>query len=136
VRSREIIHANGVALTAETFGDRSAPAILVVTGATTGAWEYELCERLASGGRFVIRYDGRATWRSTDDEYGSARETEVDLALDAIGVVDALGVEDVHLVGVSDGRAIAQRVAREDPGRVASLTLVSTPATEELRAVR
>jgi pimeloyl-ACP methyl ester carboxylesterase len=86
--------------------------------------------------RFVIRYDGRATWQSTDDHYGSARETEVDLALDAIGVVHALGLERVHLVGVSAGVAIARRVAREDPGRVASLTLVSTPASDWLHAVR
>jgi pimeloyl-ACP methyl ester carboxylesterase len=136
VRSRQIVHANGVALTAETFGDPSAPAVLVITGRATGAWEVELCERLAADGRFVVRYDGRATWQSTDDQYRSAGETEVDLALDAIGVVDALGLDQVHLVGVSVGGAVAQRVALEDPGRVASLTLVATPTGEELHAVR
>jgi hypothetical protein len=51
MRSRRIIHANGVALTAETFGDPSAPAVLVITGRATGAWEVEMCERLASAGR-------------------------------------------------------------------------------------
>ena len=49
-----------------------------------------------------------------------------DLTADAVGLLDACGLSRAYLAGMSMGGAIAQRVAVERPGRVTSLTLIST----------
>jgi pimeloyl-ACP methyl ester carboxylesterase len=57
------LQVRGVELCAQTFGNRDAPALLLImgSGASMDWWEEEFCERLADGGRFVIRYDHRDT---------------------------------------------------------------------------
>jgi pimeloyl-ACP methyl ester carboxylesterase len=124
----EILEANGVDLCVETFGDPSDAAILLIMGSSASMdwWEDEFCERLAAGSRFVIRYDHRDTGRSVSYEPGAPEYTMRDLAADAVGVLDALGVARASVVGMSMGGAIAQLVALDHPGRVASLTLIST----------
>jgi len=109
-------------------------------------WEEGFCERLAAGPRFVVRYDHRDTGRSVSYQPGAAPYSLRDLAEDAVGVLDALGLESAHLVGMSVGGWIGQLLALDRPDRVASLTLISTsPAagssdpdlpgmSEELRA--
>jgi pimeloyl-ACP methyl ester carboxylesterase len=72
----------------------------------------------------VIRYDHRDTGRSTSFPPGSPPYSDVDLANDALGVLDALGVHRAHLVGMSMGATLAQRIAVERPHRVLSLTLI------------
>ena len=89
-------------------------------------WEDELCELLASGPRFVIRYDLRDTGQSVTYEPGAPEYDGSDLIADAVGVLDALGVSRAHVVGISMGGAMAQRLALDHPGRVAALTLIST----------
>ena len=89
-------------------------------------WEEEFCERLAAGGRFVVRYDHRDTGRSVSYEPGKPGYTGDDLQDDVVGVLDALDIPSAHLVGMSMGGAIAQVVALDHPDRVASLTLIST----------
>ena len=74
----------------------------------------------------MIRYDNRDTGRSTSYGPGSPPYSGLDLAEDALGVLDALAVERAHLIGISMGGALAQRLAFDHPGRVASLTLIST----------
>src|SRR4051794_30508626 len=124
----QIVQANGVDLCVETIGDPSHPAILLImgSGASMDWWEDEFCERLAAGSRFVIRYDHRDTGRSISYEPGAAQYTVNDLASDAVGLLDALGLAAAHIVGMSMGGAIAQLVALDHPDRVASLTLIST----------
>ncbi|MGI8332721.1 alpha/beta fold hydrolase [Actinomadura scrupuli] len=123
-----IVHANGVELCVQTFGERGDPAILLLGGASSSMewWEEEFCLSLAGGGRFVIRYDHRDTGRSTSYEPGSPLYGFEDLAADAVGLLDCLGVERVHLVGISMGGGIGQRLALDHGPRVASLTLIST----------
>ena len=53
--------------------------------------EEEFCQRLAAGGRFVIRYDHRDTGRSVSYPAGAPGYTGADLAADAAGVLDASG---------------------------------------------
>jgi Cupin domain len=55
------------------------------------SWEDEFCERLASGRRFVIRYDHRDTGRSVIYAPGAPGYTGIDLVADAAGVLDAPG---------------------------------------------
>jgi pimeloyl-ACP methyl ester carboxylesterase len=124
----EIVHANGVNLCVDSIGDPSDPPILLImgSGASMDWWEDEFCERLAAGGRFVVRYDHRDTGRSVSYEPGAPGYTGDDLIDDVVGLLDALDIPRAHLVGMSMGGAIAQVVALDHPERVASLTLIST----------
>jgi pimeloyl-ACP methyl ester carboxylesterase len=123
-----IVQANGVDLCVETFGHHADPAILLVHGAGSSmlSWDEELCERLAAGRRFVIRYDLRDAGRSVTYEPGAPPYALRDLVADAVALLDSLGRKRAHLVGMSTGAAIAQLVALDHPDRVASLTLASS----------
>ena len=129
IRANErIVRANGVELGGETFGDEEDPAILLVAGAASSMdwWEDEVCELLASGGRFVVRFDLRDTGRSVTYPPGEPGYGGLDLVADAVGILDALGIARAHVVGISMGGGIAQRLALDHSDRVASLTLMST----------
>jgi pimeloyl-ACP methyl ester carboxylesterase len=138
------VWANGVELCVQTFGDRESQAILLIAGGASSMdwWEDEFCERLASGPRFVIRYDLRDTGQSVSYEAGAPGYNGSDLVTDAVGVLDALRVDRAHVVGISMGGGIAQRLALDHADRVASVTLISTspggsdlpPMSDELRA--
>lgn len=148
--SGSIMDVNGVDLCVDTIGDERDPAILLMSGAGASMdwWEDELCQRLAAGGRFAIRYDNRDTGQSVTYPAGAPGYTGADLAADAVGVLDALGLRSAHLVGISMGGGLAQRIAVDHPDRVDSMVLISTtlalaggpgiselpPMSEELRA--
>ena len=105
-----------------------AEPVLLIAGAASSMlyWDDEFCARLAAGPRFVLRYDHRDTGRSVDQPAGRARLHPVDLLDDAIGLLDAFGIERAHLVGLSMGGGLAQLAAITHPRRVASLTLIAT----------
>jgi pimeloyl-ACP methyl ester carboxylesterase len=135
VPSRDrVVPVNGVDLCVQTFGDPADPAILLVAGASASmlAWDAEFCELLAGGARYVIRYDHRDTGRSVSYPPGEPPYALRDLAADALGVLDALGVAVAHVVGISLGGMIAQLAALAEPERVASLTLVATSPGEDV----
>jgi pimeloyl-ACP methyl ester carboxylesterase len=123
-----MIEANGVELCTESFGDPGDPAILLVMGigASMLWWDEGFCRLLAGGGRLVIRYDQRDTGRSITYPPGHAGYTGADLAADAVGVLDAYGVQSAHVAGVSAGGGMAQQLALAFPQRVLSLVLIST----------
>lgn len=123
-----VVHVNDVDLCVETFGDAGDPAILLIGGAASSMdwWEDEFCTQLAAGARFVLRYDNRDTGRSTSYPAGSPTYSGLDLAADALALLDAHDLVNAHIVGISMGGGIAQRLAVEHPDRVATLTLVST----------
>ncbi len=123
-----MVPANGVDLCLEAFGDPDAPAVLLIAGGARSMdwWEDGFCRRLAAGDRFVIRYDHRDTGRSTSFPAGEPPYTQVDMAGDALGVLDALGIARAHIVGLSLGGGLAQRLAVEDPPRLRTVTLMST----------
>jgi pimeloyl-ACP methyl ester carboxylesterase len=120
--------ANGVHLCVQTFGEPGAPAILLIGGAESSMdwWEDEFCERLASGPRFVIRYDLRDTGQSVSYRPGAPGYDGSDLVADAVGLLDALGIVRAHVVGISMGGGIGQQLALEHARRVVTLTLIST----------
>jgi pimeloyl-ACP methyl ester carboxylesterase len=145
--TERVVRANDVDLCVGTFGDPAAPAILLIGGlaASMDWWDDELCQRLADGGRFVVRYDQRDTGRSVSYPAGAPQYTGADLVADAVGLLDALGLGRAHVVGISAGGAMAQHIAVDHPERVASLTLIATspgpapdlpPVAERLRASR
>ena len=125
-----MVRANGVDLCVETFGAASSPPVLLVAGGAMAMdwWEVELCERLAAGPRFVVRYDHRDTGESVSYPPGAPGYTGADLVADVVGLLDALEIERAHVVGMSMGGGIAQHLALVAPERVASLTLMATSA--------
>jgi predicted dithiol-disulfide oxidoreductase (DUF899 family)/pimeloyl-ACP methyl ester carboxylesterase len=127
-----IVRVNGVDLCVQSFGHRADPAILLIAGAASSMlhWDERFCERLAAGPRFVIRYDQRDTGRSITYPPGEPGYTGRDLADDAIGVLDALGVARAHVVGISGGGGIAQSLAVRYPRGIESLTLAATSPIE------
>jgi len=140
----ELMAAVGeVDLCYETFGDPGAEPLLLVMGlgAQMITWPVELCEALVDRGFFVIRFDNRDVGRSTKLDaaevdfvttFAAATQGEAvevpykltDMASDAIGLLDALGVGSAHVVGASMGGMIAQTIAIEHPDRVRTLTSI------------
>lgn len=133
--------AGGLRLAYETFGEPSAPPILMVMGLGTQmiAWPDEVCETLAERGYYVVRFDNRDTGLSTHlHSLPAPRPAQVmlrrcrppytidDMADDTVALMDALDLPSVHLVGASMGGFIAQTVAIRHPQRVRSLTLMMT----------
>ena len=117
-----------VQLCAEVIGDRADPTVLLIGGATWSMdwWNDELCQQLADRGRMVVRYDQRDTGRSTSYPAGSPGYTGADLVRDAVAVLDGIGISRAHVVGLSMGGGVAQRLAIGHRERVATLTLIST----------
>lgn len=117
---------------AEFWGDATQPAALLLAGTscTRDWWPPTFCERLASTGVRVIRFDQRDTGASSTWPVGAPAYGLTDLAEDAVAILDALGADYAHIVGFSQGGWVAQLLALGHPGRVASLTLVSTRSTE------
>lgn len=115
-------------LCVEGIGSPDDPALLLIGGnaASKDWWDDELCARLAAGGRYVVRYDSRDTGASTQWPAGEPGYTGADLADDALRVLDGLGIGAAHVLGMSGGGAIAQRLGVEHPERVLTLTLLST----------
>lgn len=133
----------------ETFGDRAAPALLLIMGLGSQMvlWEDAFCEQLADHGFWVIRFDNRDAGRSTilrdagvpsrrqlllRDPRGAAYTLD-DLADDAAGLLDHLAVESANVVGASMGGMVAQLLAIRHPQRV--LSLVSIMSTTGNRRV-
>lgn len=131
--------AHGITLEYETFGDPGSPPVLLIMGlgAQLTAWDPDFCRGLAETGFFVIRYDNRdvglSTWfddAGTPDMAallgGTATSAYAlaDLAADAVGLLDALGIPAAHIVGASMGGMIAQTFAIAYPGRTRTLTSI------------
>lgn len=144
------VKANGIELTCGTFGDPAAPPILLIMGlaAQMIAWDDEFCAQVADRGYFVIRFDNRDIGLSTKfHEHGvpnviallqdamqgkpvSAPYLLRDMAADAVGLLDALGIASAHVVGASMGGAIAQEMAIRHADRVRTLTSIMSSTGE------
>jgi pimeloyl-ACP methyl ester carboxylesterase len=149
------IKTNGIELCYDTFGDPSARPILLIMGlaAQMIAWDDGFCAELAARDYRVIRFDNRDAGRSTRlDSAGTPNVAAAlmasmqglavdapyllsDMADDAIGLMDALDLAQVHVVGASMGGAIAQTLAIEHPERIRTLTsIMSTTSAPNLPA--
>jgi len=133
--------APGVELCYQTFGNPDDDPLLLVMGlgGPMTWWDPALCRMLAERGFYVIRYDNRDTGRSTKVAGRVSRTMLIrafsgrhvrtpyglaDMAADAFALLDHLGLQSAHVVGVSMGGMIAQTMAIEQPRRVRSLTSI------------
>lgn len=137
------VEANGLQFEYDTFGQASAPPLLLIMGlgAQMISWDEGFCELLAGRGFHVIRFDNRDVGLSTRlDHLGTPGLSAVaggsepppyrleDLADDAAGVLAALGIDAAHVVGASMGGFVAQVLAIRRPSLVLSLTsIMSAP---------
>jgi pimeloyl-ACP methyl ester carboxylesterase len=145
--------ANGIQIEYETFGSSSDRPLLLVMGlgAQMILWDEAFCEELAGNGHFVVRYDNRDVGLSTKfDEHGAPNLLELmqrrvagesveapytldDMADDAAGLLDALGLDTAHVCGASMGGMIAQTLAIRHPSRLRSLvSIMSTTGNPDL----
>ncbi|MER8187230.1 alpha/beta hydrolase [Kitasatospora sp. NPDC094015] len=122
------VRAGGIALGIESFGAEGAPLMLLVGGTTMLSWPDALCERLAAGGRRVVRYDLRDSGESTTEDPLAPAYTLRDLAADAAALVEELGGGPAHLAGIGVGGMVAQVAALDRPEAFSALTLVGTRA--------
>ncbi|MEV7589930.1 alpha/beta hydrolase [Streptomyces sp. NPDC089922] len=122
------VHVNGVDIVTEGFGDPAAPTVLLIGGAEASMdwWDEEFARRLAATGHHVIRFDTRDTGGSTTFPVGAPPYTQDDLLADVLGILDAHALPAAHIVGMSMGGGLAQRLAVLHPGRVLTLTLMCT----------
>jgi pimeloyl-ACP methyl ester carboxylesterase len=140
---------NGIEIAYQEIGDPNGEPLLLVMGLGTQmlAWDEEFCAMLAERGFRVVRFDNRDIGHSTMlNEAGVPRRADVllgrrssaayllsDMAADTSGLMDHLGVESAHVVGVSMGGMIGQTLAIEQPERVRSLvSMMSTTGSRRV----
>ena len=157
------IVANGINIEVEDSGagpdadGKERPAVVLIMGLAMQlvAWPLPFVQALVDAGYRVIRFDNRdiglsrhfdeqgvpnVVWAALKLRLGGAVKTGytlTDMARDTLGVLDALNVQKAHIVGVSMGGMIAQRVALAAPGRTLSLTsIMSTSGARGLPQAR
>jgi pimeloyl-ACP methyl ester carboxylesterase len=137
------VRANGIDIEYDEIGDPADRPLLLIMGlgAQLITWDIDFCRQLAERGFRVIRFDNRDSGLSTkldehhvdfDEAYQAYEATgEVaapytldDMADDTAGLLDALGIDSAHVVGVSMGGMIAQTLAIRHPDRVRTLTSI------------
>ena len=140
------IVANGIAIEIDDQGLPGGQPLLLIMGLGMQlvAWPDELVQLLVSRGFRVIRMDNRDIGLSQHFDHlgvpniaaGAVRHTLgmavaspyslAEMAQDAVGVLDALGLQQAHVCGASMGGMIAQHLAAKHPQRVKSVTLMMT----------
>ena len=144
----QVVLPTGINIEFETMGDSSHPALLWIMGfgAQLTAWNEDFMQLFVDQGFYVVRFDNRDCGLSYKHD-GVMVETDKvtmaammgdppppvpytlsDMALDAVGVLDHLGIQRAHILGASMGGMIAQTFAIEHPHRTASLvSIMSVP---------
>jgi pimeloyl-ACP methyl ester carboxylesterase len=130
-----------IELAYQTFGSPTDPTVILVMGLATQmlGWDDEFCHLIADRGYHVVRFDNRDIGLSTHLNAagfpdftplltgGLIEESPyllADMADDTIGLVDALGIDRVHVVGASMGGMIVQEIALRHPERLLSATSI------------
>ncbi len=124
----EILQLDGIDLWYESFGEKSNPCLLLIMGGCCQGilWPDLFCEKLTSLGFFVVRFDARDTGYSSYFDYKKNPYTLLDMAKDAVLLLDYLKIEKAHLMGTSMGGAVAQILAVHFPFKLLSLILMAT----------
>jgi len=128
----------GIDIAYQRLGNPAAPLVLLIMGVAAQSihWPDAFCRALVEDGLQVIRFDNRDVGLSTHltqapppdlpaalaGDLSSVSYTLSDMAADAVGLLDVLGMRKAHVAGASMGGAIAQTMAIEHPDRVRSLT--------------
>jgi pimeloyl-ACP methyl ester carboxylesterase len=120
----------GVEIYYETFGNPSDQTLLLVNGLGSQCINFaeEWCEKFAAHGYQVVRFDNRDAGLST--KLDGIEYTLADMAADTVAVLDAVGAAKAHVMGLSLGGMIVQRLAIDRPDRLLSMTSVMSRTGE------
>ena len=144
------LQINGIDLAYDWHGSEPDPVVLLIMGLglPSSAWPPDFIASLVAAGYRVLTFDNRDSGRSQILEQGKppnivagafrylfGRSVRApyqldDMAADALGLLDALGVERAHVVGASMGGMIAQIMARKSPSHVLSLTSIMSTTND------
>jgi len=138
----------GITLAYEQVGEDDGVPVVLVSGLAMQmhTWSDDFVDLLVARGYRVIRFDNRDVGLSTHPDvpppkpmamlrrrFDSRQYDLGDMAADAVGLLDALGIADAHFIGISMGGMIAQTVAARYPDRVRSLTsMMSTSGARKV----
>jgi len=139
----------GIELCYELLGTPPGPVVVLVAGLGRQliGWDDAFCDQLVTRGFQVLRFDNRDAGLSTHIGDGppfdlaavrrsgsrAVAYTLSDMADDTAALLEGLGIERGHIVGTSMGGMIAQTLAIEHPGRVASLcSIMSTTGADDV----
>ena len=141
--SQGIAEVNNINIWWEDFGDPTNPSVLLIMGANANSmqWTREFIDPIVKAGFHVVRYDnrdiGKSSWLTNEPSFnfegGSVVSSEVsynleDMASDAIGLLDNLGIDKAHIIGVSMGGMITQVIGLDHSERALTLTpIMSSP---------
>ena len=125
--NQRMIQIGDVRLHTESLGDCSKPACLFIAGAMAPGrfWTDTFCKIFINHGFFVIRFDHRdvgessAVWKKYPYDLN-------DLANDSMAILDAYGIQKAHVIGHSMGGHVCQKIAVNQPGRIFSMTIISS----------
>ena len=147
------LKSNGIMLEYDSFGDAAGRPLLLVMGlgAQMIRWDEDFCSLLADRGHYVIRFDNRDVGLSTKLDDAAVPEmpelvgklmagespevpyTLDDMADDAAGVLDALGVESAHVCGASLGGMVVQTMGIRHGHRLKSMvSIMSTTGSQDV----
>ncbi len=146
------VRANGISIEYDEFGIPDSPPLLLIMGlgGQMVMWDERFCSQLAGRGFRVIRFDNRDTGLSTKFQEICPNPGQLlvarfqgksvkppytldDMAQDTIGLLQVLGIQSAHMVGVSMGGMIAQTIAIQHPQYVRTLTsIMSTTGNPSL----
>ena len=115
-------------LCVQTFGKSTDAAIVLITGAAGQGilWNKTLCKNLSKAGYFVIRFDHRDTGLSSGLDFNKTPYNLKDMADDVVAILDNFHIQKAHIVGMSMGGYIAQKLAIYYPERILTITLLMT----------
>ncbi|MCG8475112.1 MAG: alpha/beta fold hydrolase [Cytophagales bacterium] len=118
----------GLELYVETYGELGNETCLFISGAGANSsfWSDHLCEILVENGFFVIKYDHRDFGYSSKIDWDKNPYDFMQLANDALTILDSLNIEKAHVIGHSMGGFIVQLLGIHYPNRINSLTSISS----------
>ncbi|HEY5336905.1 MAG TPA: alpha/beta hydrolase [Rhizomicrobium sp.] len=143
------IRANGIEIEYDEAGPKDGVPLLLIMGfgSQMTSWPDEFRQTFVDGGLRVIRFDNRDVglgqkWdgvlpdmRATMTAVSEGRKPDIpytlsDMAADAAGLLDALGIESAHIAGASMGGMIAQLVALDHPKKTRSLISIFSTTSD------
>ena len=116
--------ANRITIEVEQHGDKGNPVMLLIRGLGSQLihWPDALIDGFVQRGFHVVTFDNRDTGLS--QKFAGVAYSTDDMALDAVGVLDALGIARAHVFGISMGGMITQRLLVDHADRVLNATIV------------